>query len=590
MSKYAEADPRRLADWQIAEIAEENMPTPEQWREKLGLKKEEIIPMGKLCKLDFMKIIERLKGKPDGKYIEVTAITPTPLGEGKSTTSMGLIEGLGKRGKNVGGCLRQPSGGPTMNVKGTAAGGGKSLLIPMTEFSLGLTGDINDIMNAHNLAMVALTSRMQHERNYDDAELARRGLKRLDIDPTNIEMGWILDFCAQSLRNIVIGLGGKMDGFTMQSKFGIAVSSELMAILSIVRDLKDLRERLGNIVVAYDKKGNPVTTTDLEVAGAMCAWMRNTINPTLMSSTEYQPCLVHAGPFANIAVGQSSIIGDRIGLKMFDYHVTESGFAADIGFEKFWNVKCRLSGLVPNVSILTTTIRASKMHGGGPTVVPGRPLPEEYTKENLALLEKGLVNMTHLIGVIRKSGINPVVCINAFHTDTKDEIAMVRKHAEQAGARCALSEHWLKGGEGALELADAVMEACNEKVNLKFLYPLEMPLRQRVEKVAKEVYGAEGVSWTPDAEAKAKRFETDPRFKEFNTMMVKTHLSLTHDPTKKGVPKGWILPVRDVLVFGGAKFLCPMTGTISLMPGTGSDPAYRRVDVDVETGKVRGLF
>ena len=265
------------------------MPTVDQWRDKLGLKPDEIIPMGKLCKLDYIKIMDRLKKRPDGKYIEVTAITPTPLGEGKSTTSMGLIEGLGKRGKNVGGCLRQPSGGPTMNVKGTAAGGGKSLLIPMTEFSLGLTGDINDIVNAHNLAMVAMTSRMQHERNYDDAELAKRKLRRLDIDPTNVEMGWIMDFCAQSLRNIVIGLGGKQDGFTMQSRFGIAVSSELMAILSIVRDLKDLRERLGNIVVAYDKKGKPVTTSDLEVAGAMCAWMRNTINPTLMSSTEYQP-------------------------------------------------------------------------------------------------------------------------------------------------------------------------------------------------------------------------------------------------------------------------------------------------------------
>jgi formate--tetrahydrofolate ligase len=588
--KYNDADPRKLPDWQVAEIAEETMPTIDEWQDKLGLKKDEIIPMGKLCRLDFMKVIDRLKDRPDGKYIEVTAITPTPLGEGKTTTSMGLLEGMGKRKINAGGCIRQPSGGPTMNVKGTAAGGGKALLIPMTEFSLGLTGDINDIMNAHNLAMVALTSRMQHERNYDDAELAKRKLKRLDIDPTNIEMGWIMDFCAQALRNIVIGLGGKMDGFTMASKFGIAVSSELMAILSIVRDLKDLRERLGKIVVAYDKKGKPVTTTDLEVAGAMTAWMRNTINPTLMMTTEYQPCLVHAGPFANIAVGQSSIIGDRIGLKMFDYHVTESGFAADIGFEKFWNVKCRLSGLTPHVSVLTTTIRASKMHGGGPTVAPGRPIPDEYTKENLPLLEKGLANMTHLIGVIRKSGINPVVCINAFHTDTKDEIAMVRKIAEQAGARVALSEHWLKGGDGALELADVVMDACKEKPNFKFLYPLEMPLRQRVEMVAKEVYGADGVSWTPEAEAKAKRFESDPALKNFNTMMVKTHLSLTHDPTRKGVPKGWILPVRDVLIFGGAGFLCPMTGMISLMPGTGSDPAFRRVDVDVNTGKVMGLF
>jgi formate--tetrahydrofolate ligase len=583
-------DPRKYADWQIAEEAEKNMPTPDEWREKLGLKKDEIIHMGKLCRLDFMKIIDRLKGRPDGKYIEVTAITPTPLGEGKTTTLMGLLEGLGKRGKNVGGCIRQPSGGPTMNIKGTAAGGGISLLIPMTEFSLGLTGDINDITNAHNLAMVALTARMQHERNYDDAELAKRKLKRLDIDPTNIEMGWAMDFCAQSLRNIVIGLGGRMDGYTMASKFGITVSSELMAILSIVRDLKDLRERLGKIVVAYDKKGKPVTTTDLEVAGAMTAWMRNTINPTLMCTVEYQPCMVHAGPFANIAVGQSSIIADRIGLKMFDYHVTESGFAADIGFEKFWNVKCRVSGLTPNVSVLTSTIRALKMHGGGPKVVAGLPIPEEYSKENLGLLEKGIVNMTHLIGVIKKSGINPVVCINAFHTDTKDEIAMVRKYAEQAGARCALSEHWLKGGDGALELADVVMEACNDKVNLKFLYPLEMPLRQRVETIAKEVYGADGVSWTPEAEAKAKRFESDPAMKDFMTMMVKTHLSLTHDPTRKGVPKGWILPVRDVLIFAGSKFLCPMTGTISLMPGTSSDPAYRRVDVDVNTGKVMGLF
>jgi len=330
-----------MSDWQISEAAEKNMPTPEEWREKINLQKDEILPMGRLCKLDFMKIIERLKDKPDGKYIEVTAITPTPLGEGKSTTSMGLMEGMGKRGLNVGGCLRQPSGGPTMNIKGTAAGGGNALLIPLTEFSMGLTGDINDIMNAHNLAMVALTARMQHERNYNDEQLERlTHMRRLDVDPTRVEMGWIMDFCAQSLRNIVIGLGSRMDGFTMQSKFGIAVGSELMAILSIVRDLADLRERLNNITLAFDKRGNVVTTGDLEVGGAMTAWMRNTINPTLMSTAEYQPCMVHAGPFANIAVGQSSIIADRIGLKMFDYHVTESGFAADIGFEKFWNVKC----------------------------------------------------------------------------------------------------------------------------------------------------------------------------------------------------------------------------------------------------------
>jgi methylenetetrahydrofolate dehydrogenase (NADP+)/methenyltetrahydrofolate cyclohydrolase/formyltetrahydrofolate synthetase len=584
-------DATKMKDWQIAEAAEVNMPTPDEWRERLGLQKDEIMPYGRLCRLDFLKVIERLKNKPDGKYIEVTAITPTPLGEGKTTTTMGILEGMGKRGKNVGGCIRQPSGGPTMNIKGTAAGGGNALLIPMTEFSMGLTGDINDIMNAHNLAMVALTARMQHERNYNDEELVKRSrMRRLNIDPTRVEMGWILDFCAQSLRNIVIGLGGRMDGYTMQSRFGIAVSSELMAMLSIVTDLADLRKKMDEITVAFDRDGNIVTTKDLEVGGAMTAWMRNTINPTLMCTVEYQPCMVHAGPFANIAVGQSSIIGDRIGLKMFDYHVTESGFAADIGFEKFWNVKCRYSGLKPHVSVLTTTIRALKMHGGGPKVVAGLPLPQSYTKEDLGLLEKGLPNMLHHINTIKTSGIKPVVCINSFYTDTKEEIAMVRKAAEAAGARCALSEHWLKGGDGALELADTVMEACEEKNDFKFLYPSEMKLRDRVDKIAKVVYGADGVSWTPDAEAKAKMLEADSKYNEYATMMVKTHLSLTHDPTLKGVPKGWTLPIRDVLIYSGAKFLCPCAGTISLMPGTSSDPAFRRVDVDTKTGKVQGLF
>jgi len=584
-------DATKMKDWQIAEAAEANMPMPEEWRERLGLEKDEILPYGKISKLDFLKIIDRLKDKPDGKYIEVTAITPTPLGEGKSTTSLGLIEGLGKKGMNVGGCLRQPSGGPTMNIKGTAAGGGNALLIPMTEFSMGLTGDINDIINAHNLAMVALTARMQHERNYDDEQLARlTKMRRLDIDPTRVEFGWVMDFCAQSLRQIIIGLGGRRDGYTMQSKFGIAVGSELMAMLSIVRDLADLRKRMDEITLAYDKKGNPVTTGDLEVGGAMTAWMRNTINPTLCSSTEYQPVMVHAGPFANIAVGQSSIIGDRVGLKLFDYHVTESGFAADIGFEKFWNVKCRNSGLKPHVSVLTTTIRALKMHGGGPKVVAGLALPDEYTRENVALVEKGLPNMLHLIGVIRKSGINPVVCINSFHTDTKEEVAIVKKAAEEAGARCAVSSHWANGGDGALEFADAVIDACNDQNDFQFLYPMEMKLRERVEKIAKVVYGADGVSWTPDAEAKAKAFEADPQYDEYATMMVKTHLSLTHDPAQKGVPKDWTLPIRDILIYSGAKFLCPCAGTISLMPGTSSDPAFRKVDVDVDTGKVRGLF
>ena len=594
----ATLDPTKLADWQIAEAAEENMRTCYELAEELGISKEELLPHGNyVAKVDYMKVLERLKDKPDGKFIEVTAITPTPLGEGKSTTTMGLLQGMGKRlkstDKNVVACIRQPSGGPTMNIKGSAAGGGLAQCIPLTEFSLGLTGDINAIMNAHNLAMVALTSRMQHERNYTDEILAKRNLKRLDIDPTNVEMGWIIDFCAQALRNIVIGIGGKMDGYMMKSKFAIAVSSEVMAILSIFSDLKDLRERMGNIVVAYDKKRNPVTTEDLEVAGAMTAWLREAINPNLMQSLEGQPCFVHAGPFANIAVGQSSVVADKLCLKLADYHLTESGFGADIGFEKFWNVKCRYSGLTPNVSVITTTIRALKSHGVGAGALPcppGKPLPKEYVEENLPWLEDGMCNVLHHIETVKKAGINPVVCINAFHTDTDEEIALTRRMCEEAGARVALSRHWQYGGEGALEFADAVIDACNDSVDFKFLYELETPLRKRVELIAKEVYGADGVDYSAEATAKAEKFEADPKFKDYTTMMVKTHLSLTHDPTLKGVPKGWRLYVRDFLTYGGAKFICPVAGNISLMPGTGSDPAYRRVDIDVETGKVRGLF
>lgn len=584
-------DPTIYKDWQIAEDAEKRLPPVDFFREKLGLLPEEIIPYGKTPKLDFIKIMNRLKDKPDGKFIEVTAITPTPFGEGKSTVALGLIEGLGYIGKNAGGALRQPSGGPTMNVKGTAAGGGNALLMPMTEFSLGLTGDINDIMNAHNLAMVALNARMQHERNYTDEEMAKHNMgRRLDIDPKRVEMGWVLDFCAQGLRNIIIGVGGNKDGFLMESKFGIAVGSELMAILAVARDLKDLRERIGKIVVAYSRSGEPVTCEDLEVAGAMTAWMRNTINPTMCYTVEHQPVLIHAGPFANIAIGQSSVIADRLALKLFDYHVTESGFAADIGFEKFWNVKTRLSGLTPNVSVIVATIRALKMHGGGPKVAPGRPLPVEYTQENLELVEKGCENLFHHVNTVLTSGIVPVVCINQFYTDTQAEIDLVKKLCAERGVRCAQSNHWRLGGEGAQELAHAVVDACEQKPEIKFLYDLEMPLRERVERIAKVVYGADGVDWAPLAVEKAKRFESDPKYADYCTMMVKTHLSLSHDPTLKGVPKGWRLPIRDILEYGGAKFLCPMAGTISMMPGTASDPAYRRVDVDTETGKVSGLF
>jgi len=584
-------DPTKHADWEIAEAAEANMKTVFQLADELGLEKEELLPYGHyVAKVDYKKVLTRLKDRPDGKYIDVTAITPTPLGEGKSTTTMGLAQGMGKRGKSVFATIRQPSGGPTMNVKGSAAGGGLSQCIPLTPFSLGLTGDINAVMNAHNLAMVAVTSRLQHEFNASDAFLERRGLKRLNIDPRNVEMKWVIDFCAQALRNIIIGIGTKRDGFMMESGFAIAVSSEVMAILAMAKDLKDMRERMGRIVVAYDKQGNPITTEDLGVAGAMTAWMIEAINPNLMQTIEGQPVFVHAGPFANIAVGQSSIIADRVALKLADYVITESGFAADIGFEKFWNIKCRESGLVPHCAVIVATIRALKCHGGAPLPLPGQPLDKAYTEEHLEWVEKGCENLIHHINTVKKAGINPVVCINAFHTDTENEIKLVRRLAEQAGARVAVSKHWQYGGEGALELADAVIDACNEPSNFRFLYELDTPLRQRIELIAKEVYGADGVEYASIALEKAKRMEQDPNLQKLGTCMVKTHLSLSDDPMKKGVPKGWRLYVRDILTYGGAGFVVPVAGTISLMPGTAANPAFMNIDVDVETGKVKGLF
>ncbi len=584
-------DPTKMADWQIAEEVEKSMKTVSRVADEWGILPEELLPYGHyLGKVDFAAVTRRLANRPNGKYIDVTAITPTPLGEGKSTTTMGLVEGLGRLGKRVSGAIRQPSGGPTFNIKGSAAGGGLSQCIPLVPFSLGLTGDIDNVNNAHNLAMVALTSRIQHEFINTDEFLAKRRLKRLDIDPRNVEMRWVMDYCAQALRDIVIGIGGEMDGFMMKSGFAISVSSEVMAILAIFKDLKDMRERMGKIVVAYDKQGNPVTTRDLEVDGAMTAWMVRAANPNLLQSLEGQPVLVHAGPFANIAVGQSSIVADQVALKLSDYHVTESGFGADIGFEKFWNIKARLSGLVPNCAVIVATVRALKMHGGGPRVVPGKPLDEAYTKSNPQLVENGCVNLVAHIETVRKAGINPVVCINSFYTDSPEEVAMVRRAAEAAGARVAVSQHWLKGGAGAQELAEAVVDACEDEVKFKLLYENSLPLRQRIETIAREVYGADGVTYTPEAKAKAERLEKEPDAAEMCTCMVKTHLSLSHDPTLKGRPKGWVLPIRDILTYKGAGFVVPVAGDIKLMPGTSSDPAFRRVDVDVETGKVKGLF
>ena len=586
-----ELNPLEMADWQIAEAAEANMKTIYELGDILGLEKEEVLPYGHYFgKVDGQRILKRLKDQPNGKYIDITAITPTPLGEGKSTTTIGLLQGLGVIGKNASAAIRQPSGGPTFNIKGSAAGGGLAQCIPLTDFSLGLTGDIDAIEKAHNLAMVALTARMQHEFNYGDKFLAKRNVTRLNIDPRNIEIGWAIDFSAQALRKMIIGLGGKSDGLMMESGFQITVSSELMAILAIAKDLKDMRERIGKMIVAYNKRGKPITTEDLEVAGAMTAIMAKSIMPSLVQTIEGQPVFVHAGPFANIAIGQSSITADYLGLKLADYHLTESGFGADIGFEKFINLKCRFSGLKPDCAVLVATVRALKMHGGGPTVKPGKALDKAYTEKNLELLEAGMGNLMAHIETVQSVGVTPVVCINHFYTDHDDEIEFIRKAVEAKGVRVAVSKHWLKGGEGATELAEAVVEACEEPSEFKYSYNSEDTIIEKIEALTKQVYGGDGVDFSDDAKKKIAKLQKDEAFKDLGVCMVKSHLSLSDNPLLKGRPKGWRLQVHDVKVFQGAGFIVPMAGTIKLMPGTGSNPNFRRIDVNVETGKVTGLF
>ena len=580
-----------MKDWQIAEAAEGNMRKAADLAAELELQSDEWMPYGDvLAKIDVTKVLKRVGAGRKGKYIDVTAITPTALGEGKTTTTLGLVQGLGRLGKKVIGCVRQPSGGPTFNIKGSAAGGGLAQVVPLTALSLGLTGDIDAITNANNLAMVALNSRMQHERNHDDAWLAERGLKRLDIDPERIQFRWAMDFCAQGLRNIEIGRGGKLDGFTCESGFYITVASEVMAILAMSADLADLRKRLSKIIVAYSKSGAPVTTADLEVDGAMCALLVNAIKPTMMQSIEGQPMFVHAGPFANIAIGQNSVVADRLASALGDYVVTESGFASDMGFEKFWNIKCRCSGLKPDAVVLVATVRALKAHGGAPAVKAGLPLAPVYTSENLELLEKGCDNLLAHIDIIRRSGVQPVVCLNAFYTDTEAERQLVRRVAEGAGARFAVSDHWLKGGEGALELARAVIEACDEPNNFAFLCDLSEPIADRIDKQVKEVYGGDGVDFEPLALEKLAKYQANPETASLPICIAKTQYSLSHDAKLLGRPKGWRLPVKDILIYAGAGLLVPVAGEIKLMPGTSASPAYRKVDVDVETGKVKGLF
>jgi methylenetetrahydrofolate dehydrogenase (NADP+)/methenyltetrahydrofolate cyclohydrolase/formyltetrahydrofolate synthetase len=558
--------------------------------ERIGLGEDDLDLFGKFKAKVHLDVLEKFADRPQGKYIDVTAITPTPLGEGKSTTTVGLAQGLGLLGKNSMVCIRQPSQGPTFGIKGGAAGGGYSQVIPMEDFNLHLTGDIHAITAAHNLIAAALDARLYHENRRTDQELANMGLKRLDIDPYNVSWNRVVDVNDRALRKIIIGLGGYLDGVPREASYDITVASEIMAILALTTSLKDMRERIGRMVVALDKSGKPLTTEDLQVAGAAFVLMKDAIMPNLLQTLEGQPAFVHAGPFANIAHGNSSIVADQIALKLADYVVTESGFGADIGMEKFFNIKCRYSGLIPNAVVLVATIRALKMHGGGPTVVAGRPLDRAYTEENLELLEKGIGNLAAHIENVKRFGIPAVVAINRFTTDTDAEVELVRKMAREAGAEEAvMSDHWAKGGEGARALAEAVVAACEKPSQFQFLYPLEWGIKQKIEKIATDIYGADGVSYEPTAERQIKSFEA-AGFGNLPICMAKTHLSISHDPTLKGRPTGFTAPIREVRASPGAGFIFPLLGTMRTMPGLPSVAAFMNVDFDFETGKVVGLF
>ncbi|GAB4578946.1 MAG: formate--tetrahydrofolate ligase [Anaerolineales bacterium] len=562
---------------------------------QLGLTDEDLIPYGHYKAKVHLDTLKKLEGRPKGKYIDVTAITPTPLGEGKTTTTIGLTQGLGRIGKNAIACIRQPSQGPTFGIKGGAAGGGYSQVIPMEDFNLHLTGDIHAITAAHNLVAAAIDARWYHESRMSDAALEKAGLTRLDIDPHNLAWNRVLDVNDRALRNVVVGLGTKDDGLPRQTGFDITVASEIMAILALVNGddyksaLKDLRARFARVVVGMSKNKKPITLEDLKVAGAVTVLMKDAIHPNLMQTIEGQAAFVHAGPFANIAHGNSSIVADKIALRLGDYVVTESGFGADIGMEKFMDIKCRYSGLTPDCVVLVATIRALKMHGGGPRVVPGKDLDPAYKQENLHLLEAGLANLQAHIRNARRFGIPVVVAVNKFSTDTTAEIELIKKAAIEAGAETAvMSDHWANGGDGAIELAEAVVAACEKPTDFKFLYPLDLPIKEKIEIIAKEIYGAAGVSYEPLAESQIKEFEANG-FGGLPICMAKTHLSISHNPLLKNAPTGFIVPVREVRASVGAGFIYPLLGEMRTMPGLGSTPAYMRVDID-EEGKVLGLF
>ena len=598
--------------------------------EEIGLLEDELEMYGKFKAKVTLDVLKRLKDVPDGKYIDVTAITPTPLGEGKTTTTVGLSQALGAHiGKSLFTCIRQPSQGPTFGIKGGAAGGGYSQVVPMEDFNLHLTGDIHAITASNNLVAAALETRMYHEsRQSDEALFGRlcppdkngkrefapimfRRLKklgidktnpddltpeeygkfvRLDVDPETITWRRILDTNDRHLREIEVGIGPKEGGHSRKTGFDIAVASEIMAILALTTSLADMRERLGMAVVATSKAGDPVTMDDLGVAGAVTVLMKDAIKPTLMQTIEGTPALVHAGPFANIAHGNSSIIADKIALKLADYVLTESGFGADIGMEKFFNIKCRYSGLIPDVVVLVATVRALKMHGGGPKVTAGAPLDPAYVTENLELLEKGLCNLEVHVENALKFGITTVVAVNSFKDDTEAEVEMVREAAMKAGAyNAVVTRHWMEGGQGAVDLAKAVVEACEQPSDFKFLYPLKgTTIKEKIEIICKEIYGADGVTYEPLAEKKVELY-TKLGFDELPMCMAKTHLSMSHDGTLKGRPTGFTVPIRDIRASVGAGFLYPLLGTMSTMPGLPTRPAYYEIDIDLETGQVLGL-
>jgi len=562
--------------------------------QSVGLVEDDLDFFGKWKAKVHLDVLQRLKDRPNGKYIDVTAITPTPLGEGKTVTTIGLSQGLGYIGKKVFTCIRQPSMGPTFGIKGGAAGGGYAQVVPMEDFNLHLTGDIHAVGVAHNLLAAAIDTRIMFEDRLSDERLQKvcPEVRRLNIDPYGIMWNRVVDVSDRTLRNIVVGLGTKGDGRPRQTGFDITVASEIMAILALTdgyEGLRDLRKRLGRIVWGMDKSGNPLTAEDLKVAGAMTVLMANALMPNLMQTLAGTPAFVHAGPFANIAQGNSSIIADQIALKLADYVVTESGFGADCGMEKFMDIKCRASGLVPDCVVIVATVRALKMHGGGPKVVAGRPLDKAYTQENIELLKAGLPNLTQHIENARKFGVPVVVAVNRFTSDMPAEIKVIREAAIAAGAEDAvLSEVWAKGGEGGADLAQAVVAACEKPSNFRFLYPDDMSIKDKIETIAREIYRADGVEYAPAAERKIKLF-TKFGFDKLPICMAKTHLSFSHDPKLKGAPHGWTLPVRDIRASVGAGFLFPLLGTMRTMPGLPSRPVFVDIDIDLETGKVTGL-